>query len=132
MTLDLPAAISVDSNTVTKVPLPVREVDERDFSTPHKIGPGTFARCYGGLPRTRGWAHATLTGPGARGIRISADAAFGWFQVYTGDLPRADLARRGFALEPQTCPPGAFVTGHDLLVLAPGESGSGTWTVASA
>lgn len=132
MILELPANVSIDSNVDTKIPMPARATDARDFSEPRQIGPTTFARCYGGLPRHRGWVHAILTEPGRRGIRISGDETFGWFQVYTGDLAREDLYRRGFALEPQTCPPGAFVSGQDAIVLAPGQTGGGVWTVETA
>ena len=43
-----------------------------------------------------------------------------WLQLYSGELRR----RRGLAVEPMTCPPDAFNSGQDLVVLAPGQAHS--------
>ena len=40
------------------------------------------------------------------------------------------MRRRALAIEPMTCPPNAFVTGTDLLTLAPGDSVTHTWGIA--
>ncbi|SEQ41082.1 aldose-1-epimerase [Arthrobacter sp. OV608] len=41
-----------------------------------------------------------------------------WLQLYSGEL----RGRKGLAVEPMTCPPDAFNSGQDLVVLAPGQS----------
>jgi len=33
------------------------------------------------------------------------------------------------AIEPMTCPPNAFVTGTDLLILEPGDTVTHTWGI---
>jgi galactose mutarotase-like enzyme len=40
-----------------------------------------------------------------------------------GDPLAPDRRRKAVAIEPMSCPPNAFVTGDDLLVLEPGEVG---------
>ncbi|MCU1567683.1 MAG: galactose mutarotase-like enzyme [Pseudarthrobacter sp.] len=43
-----------------------------------------------------------------------------WLQLYSGEL----RDRKGLAVEPMTCPPDAFNSGQDLVVLEPGQSHS--------
>jgi aldose 1-epimerase len=43
-----------------------------------------------------------------------------WMQLYSGEL----RDRKGLAVEPMTCPPDAFNSGQDLVVLDPGQSRS--------
>lgn len=61
------------------------------------------------------------------GVTVWADDAWPWVQLFSGDLP--DIQRRGFAVEPMTCPPNAFNTGEGLLRLEPGEAFEGTWGI---
>jgi aldose 1-epimerase len=37
--------------------------------------------------------------------------------------------RRSVAIEPMTCPPDAFRSGRDLIVLAPGQTWSASWGI---
>jgi aldose 1-epimerase len=76
-----------------------------------------------------GWARTRLSGP-AGAVTVAVDDAWRWLQVYTGDTLPADQRRRSVAVEPMTCPPNALADGVDVLVLAPGETWSGTWTCA--
>ena len=55
--------------------------------------------------------------------------AAGWLQVFTGDPLRPDRRRKALAIEPMTCPPNAFVTADDLLVLEPGQAVTHTWGI---
>jgi aldose 1-epimerase len=48
--------------------------------------------------------------------------------LYTGD-DRPDVNRRSLAVEPMTCPPNAFRSGDDLIVLEPGGSFQGVWGI---
>jgi aldose 1-epimerase len=61
------------------------------------------------------------------GVTVWADDAWPYVQLFSGDLP--DIQRRGFAVEPMTCPPNAFNTGEGLLRLEPGEAFAGTWGI---
>jgi aldose 1-epimerase len=58
------------------------------------------------------------------------DEAFRWVQVFTADALPEPRRRRGVAVEPMTCPPDAFNSGEDLLVLAPGETWRGSWGIS--
>lgn len=49
-----------------------------------------------------------------------------WMQLYTGGA----IGRTALAVEPMTCPPNAFITGQNLIVLAPGESHSTSFQVS--
>ncbi|HTF10445.1 MAG TPA: aldose epimerase, partial [Asanoa sp.] len=40
-----------------------------------------------------------------------------------------DRNRRAVAIEPQTCPPDAFRSGHDVIVIEPGDTWSASWGV---
>ncbi len=49
--------------------------------------------------------------------------------MHTADLPDPAESRRGLALEPMTCPPDAFNSGTDLVVLEPGAEHTAAWTI---
>ena len=56
------------------------------------------------------------------------DEHYGYVEVFTGDaLPEPERRRRGLGLEPMTCPPDAFRSGTDLIVLEPGQSVTTRW-----
>jgi aldose 1-epimerase len=67
-----------------------------------------------------------------RGVTLWADAkAYQWLQVFTGDsLPLPSRRVSGIAVEPMTCPPNAFNSGDDLLVLEPGQEFAAPWGIA--
>lgn len=64
------------------------------------------------------------------GVELAFDAACEWVQVCTadGDPERPRIA---LAVEPMTCPPDAFNSGLDLIVLAPGASTTASWSIAA-
>ena len=71
---------------------------------------------------------------GGRTTTLWADAAaYPWLQVFTGDaLPEPLRRSSGVAVEPMTCPPDAFRSGQDLIVLAPGEEFEGLWGISAS
>jgi aldose 1-epimerase len=75
-----------------------------------------------------GWARLRLGGP-AGTLVVAVDAAWPWLQVYSADTLPPGQRRRSLAVEPMTCPPNALADGADLVVLAPGASWSGSWTL---
>lgn len=75
-----------------------------------------------------GWARVRLRGP-AGDLELAVDRSWPWLQIYTGDTLPAGQRRRSLAVEPMTCPPNALADGVDLVVLAPGGTWSGTWTL---
>ena len=62
-------------------------------------------------------------GPAGRPGAASCSGRRGvpWLQVFTGDPLDEQHRRRALAVEPMTCPPNAFVSGTDLLVIEPGQ-----------
>jgi aldose 1-epimerase len=100
-----------------------------DFREPHAIGATVLDHALTGLSRAsdgRVWAHVRSAG---RQVSLWAGAGYGWLQVFTSDTLHGERHRKAIAIEPMTCPPNAFVSGDDLIVLAPGESVSHTWGV---
>jgi len=64
-----------------------------------------------------------------RSATLWADAAFGWFQVFTA-IAEERKGEVGIAVEPMTCPADAFNSGTSLVVLEPGEEWTGTWGIS--
>jgi aldose 1-epimerase len=98
-----------------------------DFRAPRAVGEAAIDHAFTSLiPDAQGIAHVRLRGPSG-GVEISWDAAtMPWAQVCTG----TGLGHRGIAVEPMTCPPDAFNSGVDLIVLNPGDKHETSWTIA--
>lgn len=128
--LEVPASVAMESDAVTKLPGQLASVagTAADYRSARPIGPDRFSRAYRLAPHSPG-AHAVvrLWDPTGSGLELEVSEAFGWLQVFTADLPSPELHRRGLAVEPESCPPNAFVTGQDLIQLQPGESGGARW-----
>jgi aldose 1-epimerase len=75
-----------------------------------------------------GLARAHLLDPDGHGVTMtwSVDRC-PWIQVFTG-APHRD----GVAVEPMTCPPDAYNSRRDLVVLAPGTTTTTWWHLATA
>lgn len=117
------------------LPVGAAKVDgtEYDFTAPRRIGELVLDVTFGDVVRAPdGGSAVTVSGPDGTGVRLWADAAFDWWQIFTGDtLPRLRY-RRSVAAEPMTCPPDAFRSGRDLIALGPGETWHATWGVTLA
>lgn len=106
---------------------------EWDYSTPRRIGSAPVNGAFGDVWRGEdGKSEVTVSAPDGRSIRVWADAAFPWWQLYTGDALAGDRNRRSIAIEPMTCPPDALRSGRDLITLDPGGSWSGEWGITAA
>lgn len=75
-------------------------------------------------------AVAELTDGSGRGVRLTAGAWARWWQVFTSDIVPGERRRAGVAVEPMSCPGDAFRSGTDLLVIAPGEDHTASWSFA--
>jgi aldose 1-epimerase len=75
-----------------------------------------------------GRAWAWLSGAGTK-VGLWAGRGYRWLQVFTGDTLDPSRRRRAIAVEPMTCPPNAFASGTDLLILQPGDSITHTWGI---
>jgi aldose 1-epimerase len=98
-----------------------------DFRSPHAIGDVQLDHALTSLDRDDdGRAWVSLAGPDG-GTRLWAGPGYRWLQVFSGDALPEPRRRRALAVEPMTCPPNAFVTGSDLLVLEPGDTVQHAW-----
>jgi aldose 1-epimerase len=124
----------------------VLEVDERgiptgverrvdgtafDLRAGAPLGDRQLDHCFGGLRRDDdGLARATLAAPDGTATRtLWCDAGFRYLMVFTGDTLAPHRRRRGVAIEPMTCPPDAFNSGTDLVVLDPDSTATAEWGI---
>lgn len=100
-----------------------------EFREPRAIGATRLDNALTGLERGddgRVWARLRS---GGTEVALWAGDGYRWLQVFTGDTLAEDRRRKALAVEPMTCPPNAFVTGDDLIVLDPGQSVTHTWGI---
>ncbi len=101
-----------------------------DFRQPRAIGDAQLDTGYTDLIRDPD-GHARVTMQGLEGqprVALCLDESYGYVMAFTGDsLPEPGRRRRGLGVEPMTCAPNAFQTGHGLRSLAPGESCVSRW-----
>jgi len=104
-----------------------------DFRDPTTLGQAQIDHAFTGLRRDGdGRTRVRLEGPDAFAVEMSWGPELGWVQVHTADRPEPELDRAGLAVEPMTCPPDAFRSGTDLVVLEPGRDHHASWTIAAA
>lgn len=108
------------------------EVDARfDFSNNLPIGDRKIDHAFTGFSRTAGIATARLTDATGAGVQMSWDDKCNWVQLHTADLKESAADRIGMAVEPMTCPPDAFNSQLDLLVLQPNEVSLTSWRLVA-
>ncbi|MGW2157229.1 aldose 1-epimerase family protein [Nonomuraea sp. NPDC001699] len=91
-----------------------------DFGKPRPVGDTVIDHAFTGLDRGE-----VRVG----GVRLAWDpAVLPWVQVCTS----RQLGYEGVAVEPMTCPPDAFNSGTDLVVLRPGDEHVASWTISAA
>jgi aldose 1-epimerase len=104
-----------------------------DFRAARKLAGTKLDHAFTGLRRDAdglAWVRLTSSGPdGGTRSGLWADAGYRWLQVFTGDPLEPEMRRTALAVEPMTCPPNAFASGEDLVVLAPGESATSRWGI---
>ena len=101
-----------------------------DFRTSRVVGDTELDHAFTRL--TDSSARVELQAPDGQGVACSWDATvLPWLQVHTADVPGDPDHRAGLAVEPMTCPPDAFNSGTDLIVLAPGATHTASWTIGA-
>lgn len=91
-----------------------------DFSEPVLMGSASLDHAFTDLPEGPWEVSLRNPGTGAETV-LAATGGAGkskWLQIYSGEK----LDRKGMAVEPMTCPPDAFNSGIDLIVLDPAGS----------
>ncbi len=100
-----------------------------DLREPVLLGDRRLDDALTGLTAEGGRVGVRVTS-GQCGVEMSWDpAVLPWVQVHTADRPEPVLDRAGLAVEPMTCPPDAFRSGVDLIVLEPGAAHEASWTI---
>jgi aldose 1-epimerase len=79
----------------------------------------------------RGSAELTLIDQSGQGVRMTWDRRCPWLQLCIPGPQRPAMHRKALAVEPMTCPPDAFNSGVDLVVLQPGRSHSLELTIGA-
>lgn len=101
-----------------------------DFRVPRGIGDVFIDHAFTSIiPNEAGRALVRLTTAEGSGVEMEWGDGLPWVQVHTGDRPEPEANRIGLAVEPMTCPPDAFNSGVDLIVLQPGDSSSVSWII---
>ncbi|WKN46744.1 aldose 1-epimerase family protein [Nocardioides sp. Arc9.136] len=133
-TLQLPVTEVLEVTPDRLLPLdrsPVAGTD-RDFLAARPIAGTAVDHAFTGVrPDPDGLARVRLHDGTGTGVQCVWDPTrLPWLQVHTGDLPdEPENDRRGLAVEPMTCPPDAFRSGEDLVVLRPGDEHTVSWTL---
>jgi len=105
-----------------------------DFRRARAIGDTVLDHALTGLSRdgdSRAWAYLAADGEAGPRVGLWAGEGYRWLQVFTADPLGPDRRRKAVAIEPMTCPPNAFVTADDLLVLQPGEDVAHSWGIGA-
>jgi aldose 1-epimerase len=103
-----------------------------DYRGGRLIGPAKVDHCFTHLARDADGVATVTLAAGERRVRLWLDASYHYLQVFTGDTLVPKRRRRGLAVEPMTCPPDAFNSGTDLVVLRPEQSHTGSWGIRPA
>jgi aldose 1-epimerase len=129
-TLVVPAAtrLETDERALPTGAVPV-EGTPYDLRAGRPVGDLVLDSCFTDLTRDDdGLARVRLTAPDGRGAELWLDGAYGYLQLFTGDvLP--ERRREGLAVEPMTCPPNALATGESVVRLEAGEATTGSWGI---
>jgi aldose 1-epimerase len=102
---------------------------EFDFRAGRKLGDLKLDTAFTGMHREPDGLAWVWLRTGGRRTGMWMDASCGWLQVFTSDGLEPERRRAAMAVEPMTCPPNAFVSGHDLLVLEPRETVTVRWGI---
>ena len=136
-TLELPARQVLEVTEDRLIPTDLRSIvgDERfGYLEPRMIGAAEIDHAYTGLRRDeQGIATVRVTDASGSGVQMTWDERCPWVQIHTADVPAAPrLHRVGLAVEPMTCPPDAFNSGTDLIILeGHGGSAEASWTISA-
>jgi aldose 1-epimerase len=106
---------------------------ELDFRTPRLIGATQVDHPFTALDPSGDEVTVVLRDPASgREVRLVSDpATFPWLHAFTADDHGAQ-ARESLAVEPMTCPPDAFGSGTDLVVLEPGDTHRGSFRITGS
>lgn len=129
-TLTLPASEVLTVTEDRLSPVAVESIDEHpewDFRKARTIGDVFIDHAFTELATVDGIAEVRVVDASGAGVAMSWDERCPWVQVHTADTPDSATDRVGLAVEPMTCPPDAFNSGVDLVVLPSGAKAAASW-----
>jgi aldose 1-epimerase len=134
-TLEVPAAQVLDVTPDRLLPVGLVDVagGPFDLRSPRRLGDLELDSAFTGLLAGEGGlTRVRLSDDDGNAVEVRWDAhVLPWVQVHTADRPPEDAAahRVGLAVEPMTCPPDAFNSGTDLVMIEPTRQHSASWTI---
>jgi aldose 1-epimerase len=130
-TFELPAAAVLEVTRDRLIPTGLVDVETTDFDwrTARPVGDTFVDHAFTDLSRDGSGIATVRLRSGDTGVEMSWGPECPWVQIHTADQPNESTSRRGLAVEPMTCPPDAFNSGTDLILLAPGGSTSASWVI---
>jgi aldose 1-epimerase len=132
LTLPVDSWLPVDDRLIPSGPPQDVTGTELDFRTARKLGDTKLDTAFTGLRREPDGLAWVWLGTGDRRTGLWMDASCEWLQVFTSDGLEPAHDRAALAVEPMTCPPNAFVSGEQLIVLKPRESVTVRWGIKSS
>ncbi len=104
-----------------------------DFRSGRTIGQQNVDLTFTDLRRdANGRAWVRLTAPDRTEVAVWVDESYPFVEIYTSHTQPAPHFRTGLGVEPMTCAPNAFRSGHGLIRLAPGETADTAWGVTGS
>ena len=133
--LQLPADSVLAVTSDRLIPLDLHPVTERasqfDFRHKRVIADTFLDHAFTDLSACPdGTFTVRLTDGAGGGVAISWGEECRWVQVHTADRPDPKTNRIGLAVEPMTCPPDAFNSGRNLIILPAGDTTAVHWRLA--
>lgn len=101
-----------------------------DFRSGQSIGRTLIDNAFTAVTAKDGVCEVQLKAPDGQGVALSWDSAAKWVQICTADAAEG-IPRAGLAVEPMDCPPDAFNSGDDLLVIPSSGMTTLTWSLAA-
>ncbi len=130
--LELPADSVLTVTEDRLIPLDLEAVDGGvfDFRAVRTIGDTFIDHAFTDLARDEdGATIVRVLDASGSGVGMTWGFDCPWVQVHTADVPPPAATRIGLAVEPMTCPPDAFNSGTDLILIEPDESATAGWSI---
>ena len=130
-TLELPAATVLQVTPDRLIPTGLVDVETAgfDWRAPRPVGDTFVDHAFTDLSRGPGGVTTVRLLSGDIGVEMAWGPECPWVQIHTADQPDPERSRRGLAVEPMTCPPDAFNSGTDLILIGSGASTSASWVI---
>jgi aldose 1-epimerase len=130
----IPAATWLEVDPARLLPVGTRSVagTDLDLRSGRALGGLVLNTAFTDLDRDDDGLWRVVVDAGDGAVAVWGDSAYPWLQVFSEKALDTVAAPRGVAVEPMTCPPDAFGSGTDLVVLEPGQMWTGTWGIDPA